>query len=142
MQLSGQNRILAGFAVAVVSIALLTGCKDSKSFTEPIPLGNIAGAWTGTYSPAAVTECSVSPAQASFQQDGSAVTGTLSWTGDCGIIQVTLKGTLNGNKLSGDLLGDPFDGLTAAGTLSGTTLTITLISAAHPYDGGTLQLHQ
>jgi hypothetical protein len=129
-------------AVAVAS--LLVGCNDSSP-TEPKLAGeNISGAWTGTFNTNDSLECDKSvstPAQATFEQNGSTVVGTLTATGPCGLGAVTFAGRLQGNTLSGTIQNGPFFSGSREGTLSGATLEIT---AANGYDYimGQLHLHR
>jgi hypothetical protein len=124
---------------------LLAGCsKDSVSPTEPIPTGNIAGAWTGTFDTASPTEChSNVPAQASFQQDGSVVVGSFATEGDCGFSGVTFQGSLKGNTLAGTVAGGGFySGSRANGFLSGATLEVTVVNGFGIIPGGQMHLHR
>jgi len=110
--------------------------------------GSIAGTWTGTFDPADYIDCDGgTPAQASFQQNGSVFVGTLNATGNsCGFAGVTLQGTLNGSALDGTVAGDRFtSGSTAKGTLSGTNLEISLTDVcpgALCIPGGQMHLHR
>lgn len=133
--------------------ALGFGCADSHSPTAPNvnhptpvpPGGDISGTWAGTYQTNDSIDCDATkilPAQASFQQNGSAITGTLTANGPCGL-GYTFAGTLQGNKLVGDLMSAAAPGFSgsAQGVLSGSTL---VISAANGYGFtmGELQLHR
>jgi hypothetical protein len=104
---------------------------------------NIAGAWTGTYNSNDDIDCDTSlslPAQASFQQNGSTVVGTLKATGPCGP-DYRFQGTLLGNALSGGIDAAPIFYGSARGTLSGATLEITLANG-YGYIMGQLHLHR
>jgi hypothetical protein len=63
----------------------------------------------------------------------------LTANGPCGL-GYPFAGTLQGNKLAGDLASPPFYG-TAEGTLSGTTLEMT-VSNSYGYVMGQLHLHR
>jgi hypothetical protein len=129
-------------AMAAATI-LLAGCKDSASPTEPKmaatplpPGGNVAGAWIGTYHDPG---CDAS-AQASFEQTGSVVHGTLGATGPCGV-GFEFNGTLQGNTLAGTVTDDEFhSNFSAQGILSGSTLEITIVYSAA--DNGQMHLHR
>ena len=138
--------------MAVVA-PLLAGCNDSsptepKLAATPIPTpGNIAGAWTGKFDSVDFIDCdSNTPAQASFQQNGSAIVGTLNATENgCGFTAVTFEGTLQGNVLEGTLRGGNFQSGRAYGTLSGTNLEIELGSSCPGImciPGGQMHLHR
>jgi hypothetical protein len=131
--------------VLAAAVLLLAGCsKDSVSPTEPIPTGNVAGAWTGTFDTASPTECTSNvPAQASFQQDGSAVVGTLAVQSDCGFSGVTFQGSLKGNELRGTVTGSSFtSGSGANGILSGANLEIAVFNGFGYIPGGQMHLHR
>lgn len=124
---------LIGWLGAIAAAApLLVGCADSASPTAPVPevSGNVAGAWTGTYSSGNFEICVVSglPAEATFEQDGSTVRGNLSSARDaCGLMPQTFIGRLEGNRLVGiTLVGNTELSGTVEGTLSGATLEIGL----------------
>jgi hypothetical protein len=123
-------------AVAAI-VALSVGCKETKSPTEPIPTGNIVGAWTGTYNGISHS-CSTS-AQASYQQTGSAVQGTM--TVPCLAGQFPFTGTLQGNTLTGNAMwGDP-EFYPVKGTLSGSTLEITIFNDSESGGSPMGQMH-
>jgi hypothetical protein len=110
----------------------------------PAPAGgDISGAWVGTYKTNDSLDCDATQslaAQATFQQNGSKVYGTLTATGPCGL-GYTFSGTLQGNTLSGDIEAPQFLGGTAQGTLSGTTLVINAFNI-YQYNMGQMQLHR
>jgi hypothetical protein len=109
----------------------------------PVPLGNISGAWVGTYKTNDNIDCDanqVLAAQATFQQNGSQVTGTLTANGPCGL-GYTFGGTLQGNMLAGGIAAPGFGGGAAQGTLSGGNLTINVFNM-YEYNMGQLQLHR
>jgi hypothetical protein len=120
---------------------LLAGCNDSSP-TEPKvltatpststptpsptplpPSGSVAGAWIGTYHGVSFT-CDTS-AQASFEQTGGAVLGTLTATGSCGDVW-HFSGALQGNTLAGSITDYDTLVVVAHGILSGSTLEITI----------------
>ncbi len=144
--------VLATMAAAF----LLTGCNESSP-TEPkvttavsptptatpAPLGSVAGAWTGTLRSDNIEICTFDgiPAQATFQQDGSAVRGTLNApTAPCMAVNArSFTGTLQGTSLVGT------DGTfgSVQGSLGGTTLEIRL--GVNPYgypSEGVMELHR
>lgn len=154
--------------MAVVAL-ILAGCNDSSP-TEPKllpaatptptptstptpsstplpPGGNITGTWSGKFDPADFVDCDGNtPAQASFQQNGLDIVGTLNATENgCGFTRVTLRGTLQGTTLDGTVTGDRFSNGTAKAALSGTTLEIALTSACPGelcIPGGQMHLHR
>ena len=82
----------------------------------------VAGAWTGSFQ-AYDSGCGGSSASATFQQTGSAVTGSLK-TSDCGVAGY-FRGTLQGNTLLGTLEMQGCTGGGVSGTIEGThSLTI------------------
>ncbi|HKF42642.1 MAG TPA: hypothetical protein VKG01_06050 [Thermoanaerobaculia bacterium] len=116
--------VRSGMAAAVL---LLAGCHDSGSPTGPAPISDIRGAWIGTFSNDNIEfDCLISglPAQASFEQDGTSVRGTVSTANDpCGLGTQTFVGTLSGDQLLGKTQvggGEAFGEV--RGTLSGSTL--------------------
>jgi hypothetical protein len=140
---AGLCRYLAATALAAAAL-LLAGCsKDSVSPTEPVPTGNIAGAWTGTFDTADPIDCAANGiSQASFQQNGSAVVGTLAVQSDCGF-SVTFQGSLKGNALSGAITGGGFySGSAASGYLSGASLEIGVENSFGLIPGGQMHLHR
>jgi hypothetical protein len=151
MRSSKKSTFLRGLAALAVSALILAGCNDSSP-TEPMlaatptPIltpGNIAGAWTGTYSSDNIEICVISgiPAQATFEQDGSTVRGTLNApTSPCFTLQArTFTGTLHGNTLVGSVGTFGY----VQGTVSGATIEIGL--GVNPYgyaSEGQLHLHR
>ena len=138
--------LFLGCVTVIATVALLqASCsKDAVSPTEPVPTGNIAGAWTGTFDTADPIDCDSSiSAQASFQQDGSAVVGTLAVQGGCGFSGVTFQGSLKGNTLAGTVTGNSFSiGSGANGILSGATLEIAVFNSSGYIPGGQMHLHR
>jgi hypothetical protein len=113
-----------GMAAAVL---LLAGCHDSGSPTGPAPTSDVRGAWVGTFSNDNIEfDCLISglSAQATFEQDGTGVRGTLSTANDpCGLSPQTFEGTLSGDQLSGKTrVGGVETFGEVRGTLSGSTL--------------------
>ncbi len=93
---------------------------ESVVASEAPPSGGISGAWTGTYNGISY-QCD-SDARASFNQSGS---GTLTTTGSCGET-FYIDSTLQGNTLAGTITDrDTLLGR-VLGTLSGSTLEITI----------------
>ena len=138
------------FVTAAFGITILFGaCSDSHSPTAPTtqtpapPGGDISGAWAGTYRTNDIYDCDpnqVLAAQATFQQNGSNVTGTLTANGPCGL-GYRFTGTLQGNSLSGDISAAGFGGGTAYGTLAGGSLTMNAFNMYNT-NMGQLQLHR
>jgi hypothetical protein len=135
--------------VIAATASLLAGCDDSRSPTAPTPevSTNIAGAWTGTYSfTDPFEECFVTlPAQATFEQDGSAVRGNLSSSpAPCGLEPQIFIGSFERNRLVGKtFIGDTALFGTVEGTLSGATLEIGLGVNSFGYASeGTLRLRR
>lgn len=131
----------------VVAIALVAGCDSSDTVTgaaAPPPTGNVAGTWTGTYFPDDPIDCASGPAQATFQQEGSTVTGILSSTSDCGFPNVSFQGTIRGNTLEGTITGDSrfAQSSLASGQLSGSNLYLGLTNTVYAYNGGSMNLHR
>ena len=135
--------------VAAVSVA----CSDSRMVTAP-GTGNVstnsasvAGAWTGSDS-AFESACGGSTATATFQQTGSAVTGSIT-TADCGV-SGAFVGTLEGNTLLGALHLQGCTGGGVSGTLSESGLTLSIGDMTKPLvtgervlmSGGSVTLHR
>ncbi len=125
--------------------------KSAKIDLTPAPVptaGAVAGPWTGTFVTVDPIDCdgNPTPAQADFQQNGSAVSGSLNATENfCGFAHVTFKGTLQGSMLTGTITGERFTNATATGTLSGTTLEIRLTNSCPGelcIPGGQMLLHR
>ena len=131
----------------VLAIALAAACDSSDTVTGAAaspPNGNVAGSWTGMYFPDDFIDCASGPAQATFQQEGSIVTGILSSTSDCGFPNVSFQGTIRGNILEGTITGDPrfAQNSLASGQLSGSNLNLGLTNIVYAYSGGSMNLHR
>ncbi len=111
---------------------------------------NISGTWTGSFATVGnPLECSQSwPAQATFTQSGSRVTGKLDAPEThCGFTNVEFDGTLSGFTLDGVITGDKFQNATAHGTVAlhsnveenWTTIQLTLTDGSGYIPGGTLR---
>jgi hypothetical protein len=141
-------RLSAPWTLAtVLAIALAAGCDSSDTVTgagAPPPNANVAGTWIGTYLPDDVIGCESGPAQATFQQEGSIVTGILSSPSDCGFSNVSFQGTIRGNTLEGTITGDPrfAQSSIASGQLSGSNLYLGLANTVYAYSGGSMNLHR
>ena len=130
-----KNRSLL-VAVVVVSMAVVSGCEDSSP-TQPArltPTSAFAGSWNGTFDPAYETECdSLTPARASFDVQGSTLTGTVDSTPNgCGFANAVVTATIQGDRFIGTVTGglpyaDFKDGR-VVGTLSGGSLEVILTS--------------
>jgi hypothetical protein len=103
----GSLRRVLGFAAAAAA-TLVTGCKDSNDVTgttnpaSPATV-NVAGAWTGTFTPAGPAfYAEPVPAQATLQQSGSNVDGTIAISGSS---TVTIHATISGAHVSGTVDG-------------------------------------
>jgi hypothetical protein len=140
------------FPTAILAIGLLTNCEKANTMTgphstispTPAPAANLTGSWTGTYTTNDGMDCDPTvplAASATFQQNGSTVTGSLLATGPCGL-GYDFDGKLEGTLLRGSLSRGAFTG-SASGTLaaSGTSLVMTP-SNSYGYEMGTLQLHR
>jgi hypothetical protein len=133
----------------VICLLLLAACNDEKSVdlptggVTPPPTANIAGSWTGTYTTNDDIDCDASislPAKATFERNGSQVTGTLKAVGFCGL-NYPFQGTLEGNTLKGVLTGTLNPPGTVAGILSGGTLEITPANG-YGYNMGQMHLRR
>ena len=150
MEHTTRNRVRLSHAwtlATVLAIALAAGCGSSDTVTgagATPPTANVAGTWTGMYFPDDFIDCGSGPAQATFQQVGSIVTGILSSTSDCGFPNVSFQGTIRGNTLEGTITGDPrfAESSIASGQLSGSTLYLGLANTVYAYSGGSMNLHR
>ena len=147
------SAMLRFLLILAVAGGLDLGCSDSTSPTElrapapaptpAPPAGNLSGTWIGTYKTNDVVDCDanqVLAAQATFQQNGSQVSGTLTANGPCGL-GYTFGGTLQGNTLAGGIAAPGFGGGTAQGTLSGGNLSVNVFNM-YEFNMGQLQLHR
>jgi hypothetical protein len=109
-----------------------------------LPTVNIAGLWTGTFNvDDTLSDCDPAvslPAEVTFTQNGSIVTGTLEARGPCGL-GYPFQGTMNGNTLTGSLGGGLVPPGKATGILSGSTLEITTYNG-YGSNMGTMHLHR
>ena len=144
-------RLAAALVLAAAVSAL--ACSDSKMVTSPAT-GNVstnsasvAGTWTGAYS-AFESTCGGSTAIATFQQNGSSVTGSIT-TADCGV-SGAFVGTMEGNTLTGSLHLQGCTGGGVSGTLSASGLTLSIGDMTKPLvtgdrilmSGGSVTLHR
>ena len=146
------NRLFRWLTATAATALLMNACSDSSSssptapkgpVTPVPPAGAISGTWIGTYRTNDFVDCDPTvstPAQATFQQSGPGVTGTLTAGGPCGL-NYTFTGTLQGTTLSGKIAAYGFSGGTAQGTLSGGNLTINAFNV-DSFKMGQLQLHR
>ena len=113
--------------------------------------GPVSGAWTGTFTSADFVDCDApAPANATFVQTGSVVTGVLDAPNVfCGPKQVQFSGTLYGDTLLGTVTGvdygnGSYTNARALGRLSssGTELTLTITNGFGLIPGGVLDLHR
>ena len=132
-------------------LLLTLACKGNgpSAPTPPLSAQDLSGAWTGTFDSADFADCDRNtPAQASFQQEGSTVTGTLSSpTNFCGPRDAQFSGTLQGDTLAGTVTGSAvgngvYTNAHASGTLSGSSLEIEIVNGHGLIPGGTLHLHR
>jgi hypothetical protein len=98
-------------------------CEGAVSLAPPAPpANNIAGTWTGTYD--GISPTCHSSAEATFQQAGSNVNGTM--TVPCLVGQFGFIGTFGANTFQGTAFwGDP-EFFPLNGTLSGSSLEMTI----------------
>jgi hypothetical protein len=130
MRLQERRVMLTGLAVAAAAaVALLSAaCKDSNSITAPAATSpsaavNVAGTWTGSFESYSTTGAT-SSASATFQQNGSDVTGTLA-ADSCGI-RGAFRGTVSGKQLTGRLGMRGCLGGAVSGTVSESGLSLTI----------------
>jgi virginiamycin B lyase len=119
--------------------------EDFSTCTPGSP-GSIAGAWTGTWDHTKVDVCASStsmPAQATFEQNGSTVRGTLNTASiPCGWGALTFQGNLQGNTLTGLFRDDEGLDFRASGTLFfGASLEVTIDNGGS-FVIGQLSLHR
>jgi hypothetical protein len=121
-------------AVLTIAVALAAACQNANTMTAPAgtasPVSaNLAGAWSGSFQPYD-SGCGGTSASASFQQTGSAVTGSLK-TSDCGVAGY-FRGTLQGNTLLGTLEMQGCTGGGVSGTIEGARLSLTIGDMTKP----------
>jgi hypothetical protein len=136
MRPEGRRGILTGLAAAA-ALAVAFGCSDSNSVAGPNlqPSANVAGTWVGTFQPDS-TACSDSTASATFQQNGSRITGQFS-TASCGPPGV-FRGTISGNLLTGAIAMRGCTGGAVSGTVSESGLSLTIGDFRKPLVTGDL----
>ncbi len=124
-------RVVLSSSVALAALA----CQNSNSVTGPpngtvAPASSIAGSWSGTFQPDDSAACGGSSASATFQQDGSRVTGNLR-TSDCGVSGY-FKGTLMGDTLVGSIAMQGCIGGGVSGTVSGSAISLSIGDLTKP----------
>lgn len=134
---SSKETQFRGLAVVAAAALVLASCRDSVSPTEPAP--NIAVAWTGTYN--GISNPCDSSAQASMQRTGSNFQGTMTVPCLNSGFPVFFSCTFQGNTLAGTALwGDP-EFFPLKGTLSGSSLEITIFNDSESGGNPMGQLH-
>lgn len=121
-------------AILVTGISFLAACSHDRTSPTDSSSGNISGAWVGTLSSDDSLDCDTSPApaQATFHQNGSDVSGTLTSSASaeqCGFATLTFQGTLEGNSLHG-ILNNFYPHASANGALAGGTLSIQIVNVS------------
>jgi hypothetical protein len=111
------------------------------------PAGDVGGSWAGTFRPTDEIDCNPdadpdAPAQATFEQDGDSVTGTLSAEGACGFHGVQFAGSQRGNELTGVVTGGGLQNARAFGVVSSSTLDLTVVNGFGLAPGGTMHLRR
>lgn len=133
MRLEGRHAIRIGvsLALAVATFA----CQDSNSVTAPMgtaapAAAQLSGAWNGTFQAYDSTRCSSSTASASFQQNGTVLTGLLKTNG-CGIAGA-FRGSIQGNTITGwiDMMGCQGGGV--SGTVEGGRISLGIADLTKP----------
>ncbi len=135
MQSSRSSRTLIRAAISVSVAVAAIACQNSNSVTGPpsgnaTPAASIAGSWNGSYQPDDSMTCSGSSASATFQQDGSQITGNLR-TSNCGVSGY-FQGTLMGNTLVGSIKMDGCVGGGVSGTVSGSAISLSIGDLTKP----------
>ena len=137
MRSSGRKSIWPALA-AVGALALTLACKDSSNMmTAPVAspaAANVAGTWTGTFHSDS-NVCASSQLTATFQQNGSQVTGTISGT-SCGSSGV-FRGMVSGNELTGNIEMLGCSGGAVSATVSGSSLSLSVGDLTRPIVSGT-----
>lgn len=128
---SSLTRAAVSVGIALAALA----CQNSNSMTGPpsggaAPAASIAGSWSGSFQPNDSMTCGGSSASATFQQDGSRVTGNLR-TSDCGVSGY-FKGTLTGDMLVGSVVMDGCVGGGVSGTVSGSAISLAIGDLTKP----------
>jgi hypothetical protein len=129
MRLQQGKVMMTGPAVAAALALLLVACKGSNTITAPTTApastaANVAGTWTGSFQSSSTTSCSDPSVSATFQQNGSDVTGWLE-AASCGI-RGAFRGTVSGNQLTGHLGMHGCMGGVTLGTVSESGLSLTI----------------
>ena len=146
MRSSREKMLFRGLAAMAATAFLLAGCNDSSP-TEPKVVANanasLVGAWTGTFN--GIDYHCDSSAQASFQETTPVVdrglSGTMSLPSCLGTFSF-FDGYLQGNTFTGTAMwGDP-EFYPLKGTLSGSSLEITIFNDTGGTPLGQLHLHQ
>ena len=88
-----QIRWPLGFiGLALFGLCALTGCESDSSGSSSEPV-DVSGSWTGT------TEAGTMSME--IDQDGTAVSGSITWSGTVVSGGATFSGEVDGNELSG-----------------------------------------
>ncbi len=130
-----EQSLPARLLIAASAVAVLTvGCQNSNSMTGPSTgtassAARIAGSWSGTFQ-AYDSHCGGSSASASFQQDGTAVTGLLT-TSACGVGGY-FKGTIQGSMLVGSVEMAGCTGGGVSGTVSESQISLSIGDLTKP----------
>jgi hypothetical protein len=142
---------------AIIGVASIA-CENSDSVTGPItpgptptstpvpPLIEIAGDWSGVFQadPTRCQSANLSAATASFTENETSLSGTLSATTSTCPIAVRLQARRTGNTFSGTATQLGYSG-TVTGRFVGQDLIVeisTLTSGASTLPGGTAQLYR
>jgi hypothetical protein len=138
MWLHERKVMMAGLAAAGALAMLSAACKDSNSIaapalTSPSAAVNVAGTWTGSFQSYSTT-CSGSVVSATFQQNGSDVTGMVV-AASCGI-RGTFRGAVSGNDLTGHVEMQGCTGGVVLGTASESGLSLTIGDFTRPVVSG------
>ena len=145
MRSSKKNMLLRGLAVIAVAASLLVGCNNSSP-TEPKLGASIVGTWAGTYNDISA-RCD-SNAQANFQDTPSENPNSYGLGGTMTVPCLNFQspfgfyGDFQGNAFTGlAMWGDP-ELYPLKGTLSGSSLEITIFNETGGTQMGQLHLHR
>jgi hypothetical protein len=135
MRSTARHVTLTFFAVLVTIALASIGCQGSSTVTGPSggvvgPAASIAGTWSGTYQSDDLTGCGGSSATATFQQNGTTVTGLVS-TSSCGVTGY-FKGRVQGNLVTGAVAMEGCVGGGTSGTISGSELVLSIGDMTKP----------
>ncbi len=139
MRLPARLSVQIGISVGIAIVTL--ACQNSNSVTGPAASASpasaqLSGAWTGSFAAYDSARCTNSSATATFQQNGTVVTGILQ-SNACGI-GGAFRGSIQGNTITGwiDMTGCQGGGV--SGTIQRGRISLNIADLTKPLITGDL----